>query len=286
MDVEKLLRWAYQEELAKKRTSSAEGIWDRLHEVAERGGIDIGHGAAQRYPHFGLPDPDAERIEVAVGALPDQVIDWDRDAEAVMGGLLGLADPRSKKGLPRNRPSTASWPSRTRKQHETASVEPPRDVLMVRSYRTATLITMHAAMGTRPDWYPEPSRPLPVPASRGPGFAVVGECYGRDRYQLGAYCPLRWDPSPMEIADARAEYLAWHRGLLMLCERLELRGYIAARPGAPEMPWRAPQDSIRVVYEAPVRPQGRLPLHPARPLMAAPMARPKNSKVRVVDDAG
>jgi hypothetical protein len=51
MDTELLLlRWAFQDELSKRKTSSAEGIWDRILEDGQRGGIDVGHSAAQRYP--------------------------------------------------------------------------------------------------------------------------------------------------------------------------------------------------------------------------------------------
>jgi hypothetical protein len=32
MDTELLLRWAFQDELSKRKTSSAEGIWDRILE--------------------------------------------------------------------------------------------------------------------------------------------------------------------------------------------------------------------------------------------------------------
>ena len=47
MDTELLLRWAFQDELSKRKTSSAEGIWDRILEDGQRGGIDVGHSAAQ-----------------------------------------------------------------------------------------------------------------------------------------------------------------------------------------------------------------------------------------------
>src|ERR1700720_1738855 len=90
IDTEFLIRWAYQDELSKRQTSSAEGIWDRILEDGQRGGIDPGHGAAQRYSHFGLPDPDAELIERAVGALEDAVIDWERSFETIAAELAGL----------------------------------------------------------------------------------------------------------------------------------------------------------------------------------------------------
>jgi hypothetical protein len=52
LDVEHLLCWAYCDELPKRHTSSAEGIWNRLGRIACLG-IDPGQRtgtAAQRYP--------------------------------------------------------------------------------------------------------------------------------------------------------------------------------------------------------------------------------------------
>jgi len=65
VDIEDLLRWAYLDELPKRQLSSAEEIWNGIAEYGQRGGIDIGQGAAQRYPHFGLPHSDALAIERA-----------------------------------------------------------------------------------------------------------------------------------------------------------------------------------------------------------------------------
>jgi len=90
IDIETLLHWAYRDELSKRQTSSAEGIWDRILEDGQRGGIDPGHGAAQRYSHFGLPDPDAELIEKAVSSLEDLVIDWQQSFHAIAAELSGL----------------------------------------------------------------------------------------------------------------------------------------------------------------------------------------------------
>ena len=91
VEIETLLRWAFVDELSKRITSSAEGIWDHIEEIGQRGGIDPGHGAAQRYPHFGLPHPDAEKIELAVSALPNLIIDWKESREALMGDLFATS---------------------------------------------------------------------------------------------------------------------------------------------------------------------------------------------------
>src|ERR1700731_122091 len=90
MDIELLLRWAYVDELSKRQSSAAEGIWDKIQDSSNHGGIDSGRGAAQRYAHFGLPDPDAERIERAVSGLGETVIDWKQHFDAIAGDLAGL----------------------------------------------------------------------------------------------------------------------------------------------------------------------------------------------------
>lgn len=236
VDVEKLLQWAYLEELSKRQTSSAESIWDRLQQRADLGGVDPGHGSAQRYPHFGLPDPDAEKIEKAVGNLPDLIIDWEASREAIMGDL--------------------------------AAILLARDALLLRSLKTAALVTMYAIRGTRPDWRGETPRPTAIAAPKGPGRpSIVGECRGRNLYTIGSYCPLVWKPSPIDIAADRAEYAAWHRGLVLLAETLDLERHTALPPAAPAQPWngeREPERRIYAVGES--RPQRPLPLHYPRPI--------------------
>jgi len=44
VEIERLLNWAYRDELSKRMTSSAEGIWQHMGEYVQRGGIDVGHG--------------------------------------------------------------------------------------------------------------------------------------------------------------------------------------------------------------------------------------------------
>jgi hypothetical protein len=49
IDVESLLIWAFRDELSKRGLSSAEGIWDKIEQDAQRGGIDPGHGRAMLF---------------------------------------------------------------------------------------------------------------------------------------------------------------------------------------------------------------------------------------------
>ncbi len=239
VEIEALLRWAYRDELSKRFTSSAEGIWDNIRDIGTLGGTvpDMGAGTAQRYD-VGLPDRDAIRIEEAVSRLPDQAIDWHTEAETILGVLTPLLEVKTnpRPPLPQRGASQASW--RTKRGHlMEVMVDPPRQVILVRSLRTSALVTMHAVMGTRPDWRSEPPQPVPVPAAHGPNPAIVGECRGRNWYSTGTYCPLKWWPSPITIAEARADYLAWWRGLNMLLG-VQLERFTPTPPAAVEMPWR------------------------------------------------
>jgi hypothetical protein len=246
LEIERALHWAYRDELAKRAVSSAEGIWDRMSQYGSLGGInpDPGHGAAQRYPHFGLPHPDAEKIEQAVSALPDLILDWSASCDAIMGDLAGIIEKR--------------------------------DILMVRSLRTAALVTMHAGMGTRPDWRSDPPRPVRVPSKQDASRPMlVGVCHGANRYSPGSYNPLQYEPSPMSIAVDRAEYCAWHRGLVTLAESLELAEIQLLPPSAPAQPWLGEREPPRRVFAVGERPphERPLPLKPQRPRALPPLKR-------------
>jgi len=290
VEIERLLRWAYRDELSKRTSSSAEGIWERIAENGMRGGVDRGQSAAQRYPHFGLPHPDAERIEKAVAVVPDLVIDWDAEAEPIMGDLIALADPRSPGarkprqpvGLPTSQ-STRVTTARWRSGRVTAVMDPPRDVILVQALRTAAIVVMHASMGTRPDWREVMPRPEPVPADRGPNVKIVGECRGKWLYTAGSYCPLTWAPSPIAIASARADYLAWWRGLARLALVLRLDDFEPLPPTAPEMPWRDPEAPAPPIHAPLIVPVMRpLPLKPQRKLAGPRKQAPRASEVREV----
>jgi hypothetical protein len=236
VEIEKLLRWAYIDELSKRVTSSAEGIWDRIEDFGQRGGIDPGHGAAQRYPHFGLPHPDAEKIELAVSSLQNLIVDWKMSCVAIMGDLAMLFKAR--------------------------------DAIMVGTLRTAALVTMHAKMSSRPDWQTEQPIPHWVGAERGRNRPkLVGECLSKDRYTAGAHHPLTWEPSPISIAQTRADYACWHRGLVILSETLELQEHVALPPVAPSMPWNGEREPERHIFGVGDRLHPRqqpLPLKPQR----------------------
>lgn len=250
VEIEKLVRWTYTEELTKEATSSAEGIWDHIA-LGTAHDDGRGRGSAQRYPHFGLPHPDAYTIAQAVTALPDLAANRI-DTDWLMGDLVALYRER--------------------------------DAIMVRSLRTAALVVMHAKMGTRPDWYGETPQPQQTLARRGPGVELVGRCKGKNLYSAGSYCPLRWEPAPLEIAEGRADYAAWWRGLEILSQTLVLRDHDVLPPSCPADPWRTaePVSAVHVVGSEVAR-GPKLPLKPQRERAGPPLRTRPFGPVRIVE---
>lgn len=281
MDIERLLHWAYRDELSKRQTSAAEGIWDRIEENAQRGGIDPGHGAAQRYSHFGLPHPDAERIERAVGALEDTTVDWERNLPSIAGSLVGLVTVNDFGRSPPQmaRPTVSEW---TEKSKRVRVHDVPRDVIMVATMRTKALVTMHAIRETRPDWQEEASMPRPVKAARGTHPMIVGQCRAKNFYTTGSFCPIKWEPSPIEVIQSRGDYVVWHDSLIRLAATLELESFIPLPPSAPATPWSGPAEPDSRVIKATGRERGSvLTLQPHRDARAAaPLRNPQSSEVR------
>jgi hypothetical protein len=284
IDVEMALRWAWRDELSKRQTSAAEGIWSQIEEYGQRGGIDPGHGAAQRYSHFGLPDPDAEALERAVAQLDDVVIDWSQSLGAIAGELSGLVsvnDFSKRSSGDSGKVTRAGWTDkRTGKWSEAESR--PRDMLMLGAFRTKALVTMYAARGCRPDWREDPPRPYRVQADKGQHAKVVGECEGKNRYSLGSFCPLQWEPSPLAAITARAEYAVWWESLHKVVEIAQLSKFTLLPPRAPAAPWRGETDGGAgdVIHVPPAGPLQPLPLAPRRGRMLSPFRRPGAGPVR------
>jgi len=308
MDIERLLQWAYIDELSKRQSSAAEGIWDRIQDYQNHGGIDSGRGAAQRYSHFGLPDPDAERIETAVSALGETVIDWTVHLHTIAGDLAGLVsiNDLSPRQIEQHRKPEVGWglagtkalrafygSDEAMRAHAKLARDRPRDVLLVGGIKTAVLVTAHAIKGTRPDWSDEQPRPEMVPAARGTHATVVGECRGKNLYTTGSYCPLEWSPSPLSVVMGRADYFAWHQALVRLVESLRLEKFEPLPPKAAAAPWIADDEATIISRTIAVMPNGRndvgswgvLPLKPQRP-KAGPPARQRRDPGVSAEDMG
>lgn len=239
-DIELLLRWAYRDELSKRAISSSDGIWDQLRFGIGRDSGQRTATAAQRYPHFGLPDPDAEVVERHVSALPRVVIDWPSRGPFIMGEYLSLLDAHA--------------------------------ALSIGTWNATAWVVQHAYCATRPPWKTEPPRCYPTPAARGPGVMIVGECRGHNQYSTGTYCPLRWDPPIVSIAIARAEYVVWHDALLALVAALagKLERFDVTGPEASPNPWHNPDSAPVVLASRNHAPTRALPLKYPRPAPKRP----------------
>lgn len=233
VDIERLLQWAYRDELPKKDLSSSD--WERLDGYIERGGVEIdvdpweAHLRSQRYAFVGQPHDDALRLDYMVRKLDDVIVAWPSSRELLIGPLR--------------------------------CYETPDDVLLMKRMKAEArgLVIAHARMGTRPIWHMhhkldpvrlKNGRPLVRFVDRN---GKLADCYAGQRdYLRGGQCPVRLDPTIAEIASARFEYFVWRSALVDL-QRManvswKLDDYEALPPAAAQAPWiTGPERTSRVL---------------------------------------
>lgn len=226
LDVELLLRWAYRDELPKKGAVETSPGWDA---IGLGGPIDDDGFRLPAY--LGEPHPDALIVERVVNAIESSVvIDMAESLTMLLPDLGAYA-------------STASWN-------------------WGRPHNPKALMIMHARMGTRPDWATEPPRLVRVQG--GNGKPVVNGVRPGGRYDIGACCPLRLDPSLDLIVSGRSEYAVWRHFLDVICESLAgwtLREHAVRPAKAAHEPW--------VTGREPEEPAPRI-----LPSLLAPAAKP------------
>ena len=279
--IDRLLQWAYLHELPKRRISSAEGIWDRLAQYGSLGGInpDPSPGGAQRYAQFGLPHPDAERIERAVEALEPVVIDWESYFELICHELAPLVTVNDLPLFSWGRPTASKIADAP--DGRGVSVHGPRDVLLVATIPVSVLVHTHAIKATTPNgWRTSEMRPVQTRAERGPLAKIIGVCKGKNSYSSGSYCPLQWQPSPIGLVLARANYFAWWNALAQLAKEIELIEHIALPPAVSPAPWIEETERGRVFAYPPLRDRP-LPLKPTRKLAGPPEQRKRDRGRRI-----
>lgn len=286
IDVEVALRWAWRDELSKRQTSAAEAVWDRIDDFGRHGGVDVdGGGGVQRYD-FGEPHPDALILERAVAELEPVVIDWGASLEPIAGPLAGLL---SVNDFMRHQPRQlkAGWGKAGDRAlrgwfgpgGERPARDRPRDVMMVGTFNPKVLVTVHAIGASRPDWRNDDPKPGRVLSTNGKDAKVEGECRGRNLYTAGSYCPLEWDPSPVSIIQARADYVVWWEALNRLTATVELTRFTLLPPRAAVAPWLGDQDvGGKIIHVPPTGPLVHLPLAPERGKMLSPYRR-RESKI-------
>jgi hypothetical protein len=219
LDVEKLLQWAFREELPKQ---SIEGTWgysvSPMFRLAALGVAIDNSGEACLPAALGAPHPDAIAIGDKVEQLGPDAIDWPSSRGNIIDDFLGLVSDNDVS-------------------------------LTALVIHLPGLVGMHARMGTRPRVSPSPQAE-PIVGDNGKpvvkfiddkGRLVEGRTKGR-HYGSASRCPLRWFPTPRQVAFERLEYIAWHDALTRLADTINQSGladHVALPPAAPARPWEA-----------------------------------------------
>lgn len=286
--IEELISWAYLLELPKDQDQSSNNSianWNRLGQYGSLGGIDVRpEGGAIQLQWFGLPHPDALIIGKAVTALKSKPIDWLKEYDVIAGDLSALVSINDLSGGRPQRSSEEGNSGWGKRQIEKAALRTgadgrgvavqhsPRDAIMVNTIRTAPLVVRHAKQGTRPDWRTEQMRPVQTLAERSTLAMVIGRCRAKNLYTTGSYCPLRWDPSPIDVVLARADYRVWHEALSELARTLTLARFDILPFTASPAPWIEQETKRRVHAQPPIRSRP-FPLKPQRKLTGPPVKR-------------
>jgi hypothetical protein len=243
LDVEDVVRWAYQEELPKRERQL--GLAEPCEVSPMFRGCDLGVRVDNwnREPGFpaamGPAHPDALKVEAAVKALarfrdlpiegaldlgPDFNADPEAEARAMRRAFLAIDTVvilMAKMPISRSRPFWQSRPT-------LSSVTQPNGKTLVLRWETQFM----------PRW-PEGEVAedvlVPVAPSR------------KDAYPPGSYCPLRYDTDPDVVLGERAEYLAWWGGLNALAEDLadRLESIVVLPPAAAQKPWLEHRTAVK-----------------------------------------
>jgi hypothetical protein len=293
LPIDKLLQWAYLDELPKRILNSQGEAWDRLSRYGSLGGIDIDETVSmpQRYAYVGEPHRDALAIEHAVNSLGSSTLDWKGDFELIAWDLAALVRINELEAPQRRRfiDGSSGWTDgqieKTKLvQHRLGAgarviADDARDVLMVATTNVTALVHMHAINRTVPFFNDEQPRPSMIPADRGRGAKLVGECKAKNLYETGSFCPLSWWPSPLQVVLDRAEYLLWYRALTRLHDELDLEEHQAQKPEENPAPWiKAPIPRRTHRQVATFKRKSEYDVQ--RPRAGLPPKKPRNSKVR------
>lgn len=240
ISIEKLLQWAYRDELPKQAVGGLTG-WERLiylgTEVDEttRGGFEVRLPVA-----LGPPHPDALKVDYFVRSIENVRCDWWRERHHLLGSLLPYAsgqEPRSK--VVGRSPVVELHPSTARSGRALMSARVRRTAapeIVARDFSLAEHVILHARLGTRPSWE-MPARLAPVLSGNNKP-SMIGRMVRKGVYTTGSYSPLRLTPSAAEIAAARWEYAVWHWALVDLARVVcGLADFAPQPPSAPAAPW-------------------------------------------------
>lgn len=209
VSIEKLLTWAYREELPKQPYGSSSS-WSIERVDDERRGDHMPMLLSDSDPH-----PDAMTADVWVRRLEDVVVDWPATQRMLLDDLDGIVNA-----------------------YNPLSTDPRR------KFQVSALVQTHARMGTRPLWdvgiWIEPV----LTKNHRPLIHYHGQKSGSQRgkwYSTGACCMLQYVPLLSEIAHARMEWTVWRSALQTLSEVLNsgrrLTAHAVTTPVIPLAPW-------------------------------------------------
>jgi hypothetical protein len=231
IDIEKLVSWAVRDELPKGQAVAA-SPWDIITQFCALGVRVQTSGPVDGYGFTpGAPHEDALAVAEAVRALANGGLIETADVAAeLFGDLLPIAG-------------------------EAVSL------ILLATFDARSIVISNATMGSRPKWkfeHPTPyQRFLPSTGGR-PRELVLGVDAAGDLVELkqnrgraakrdGVYsysmsprCPISWgDPSVLQIAECRAEYVIWRAALTGLVDALRgtLKEFEPTLPAAAALPW-------------------------------------------------
>ncbi len=236
IDIEKLVQWAIREELPKGRPVSADIGFAIGRRPIRPGSIARSFGRTPTADIWsmgyvsGEPCADARRVADAIGSLDTEVRLSSRSEALRLFGEFGSIAGDAVAAI------------------------------MSSTFNPQAIVVNNAAQGKRPNWrFDAPSpyqrfvpthgrpRPLVYGIDSAGDLIELKRNEGRARKRDGEYTlalspqsPLEWcDPSPLAIAEARAEYVAWYCAINTLALRLasKLDAFEPLRSAAAPTPW-------------------------------------------------
>lgn len=253
MDIEKLLQWAFREELLRGRPVSA-SPWDTITNFGILGTrVDVSAYGSHDGLGFvsGTPHEDALAVLAAARDLPSATRLSEGECCALLGSYAAC-DPLAVK------------------------------TMSAVSFNMQALMNRCAILCVRMEWdvgTPQlgkvtrsaNGKPMIFGIGDDGQLAEITDGCSTDR---AARSHLQWsEPSIGEMLEARAEYAVWHRALMQLFGALagNLSEHEATAPQAVPEPWRTGQVAAAVILKSPAGKMAKLPLAPSRSAVLPPL---------------
>lgn len=250
IEIERLVQWAYRDELPKRGIGDVANMWTPMREYFEL--LTIVDDEPGFPVIMGMPHPDALTIERAVQGLRSELqLDWAEYRYVLMGDKAILAASIDDPFAPR---STARDAWRADLQNDRLSTV-DRNIAdhqaTRRVFSEVGMVEQSARFGRRPVWDAGPLEGPRRILGRDGRVVLVGESKGSGRYTYGSHCPLQYR-NLEQLVMARAEYLVWRGALDRLFGVLKawtLTDWTPTKADAPTVPWL---DQLEAPRPAPI----------------------------------